>query len=155
LTSGYEAAREQDPRPPILFLRSFRDDRVRARRRERTIASTLLSPGGRPRSIDEALLDAASPYGPVVAIGNPEETTIPYGAARQSVSNEEWQMAITLLAREARCIVVAIDETEGVRWEEDMILREGLTHKAIVLVNPSLPEAARRTALSRQLGSEF
>ncbi|NKB16401.1 MAG: hypothetical protein HC774_05260, partial [Sphingomonadales bacterium] len=74
----------RDQRAPVLFLRPFADDQVRLA----TKRLMFLARAGRwlaaTRNLDVLLLNEATPYGPVVAIGNPKDRLPPYGAARVS-----------------------------------------------------------------------
>jgi hypothetical protein len=107
---------ESDKRPPILFLRSFKDDQVRLKKPRRMLWRRLLAAGEPRATLDHILVEEATPHGPVVAIGAPG-TSAPFGAARAFVDDDTWQQRVTELARNASAIVIALDDTEGVRWE--------------------------------------
>ena len=76
---------ELDNREPILFLRSFSDDKVR-------LWGKGIFGKFRRKTIDEAIKRLAERLGPFVAIANPN-TKLPHlGAAQTFFSNDTWQM---------------------------------------------------------------
>lgn len=97
--------RASDPRPPVLYLRSFEADDVMA-------ASKRLG-----SSAEEALVAALTQVGPVVALGEPGERLPPLGAARAYTPDALWQSHISDWAREARRIVLLAGDTPSFWWE--------------------------------------
>jgi hypothetical protein len=106
----------EDPRPAVLFLRSFQDDQIRLSWGKRGRFRQWLAVGEAAPTLDHAVLDEATPFGPVLAIGVPGKPP-PFGIARTYVTDAEWQDAVARFARDARAIVIALDETAGVKWE--------------------------------------
>ena len=91
-----------DLRPPVLYLRSFEEDR--------SASSTF-------DSFEQSLASVVSDIGPVIAVGRPGERLPPLGAARLYLSQESWQPTVRdLMARSALTILKA-GVTEGVLWE--------------------------------------
>jgi hypothetical protein len=82
LRFSLQSLQEIDPRPPVLFLRAFRDDQVPLRTRNVALFGRVLELGRRSNSLDQLLLDEATAYGPVVGLGSPTDKRPPYGAAR-------------------------------------------------------------------------
>lgn len=76
------AAIQADKRPPILYLRSFEEDRLKvsAPSLRRTLAERLL--GRRMRRFEEVLAWSLSRYGPVTAISPPGRKLATLGAAK-------------------------------------------------------------------------
>lgn len=112
-----EEAMAADPRPPVLYLRSFKDD-----------GSAILDDGGSklmrrmfaalaPQTPEQELADLLRHVGPVVAIGKPGEPLPELGAARLYVTNDQWQHAVTDLMKQAALVVVRIGSSAGVLWE--------------------------------------
>ena len=127
---------QADPRAPILFLRAFTDDQVR-------LPGVKLMPLGRlggwldaVKNLDWLLLEEGTPYGPVVAVGNPTDAFPPYGAARGYFEHKTWQTAVAGLAKEAMAIVICVDRTEGIWWEVEHIARLGYLTKTLFLIHP-------------------
>jgi hypothetical protein len=146
---------EADERAPILFLRAFKDDQVQLG----DVKLTLIGRAGRWlevfANLDRLLLEEATPYGPVVAIGNPSDRFPPYGAARGYFDDKTWQAAVSDLARRARAIVVCIDRTEGVWWEVGHIASLGYLAKTLFLVHPKYGAAPENPALAAEIAREL
>ena len=151
----------QDQRPPILYLRSFLDDRKQ----------TLVAPspwaimsGVRPpeylpfpwryilmanpirilRVLFGASADTSEEQlglflrrlGPFVAIGQPGERFASPGAARMYVSNEEWQDVVDSYLAQSKFVVLQPASTEGVWWEVERVLQRVAPEKILFcLVN--------------------
>ena len=152
-----------DSRPPVLFLRSFQDDRllvlatwfevftwlmtglrmsvwndfarVVAEQKAgiKYRARDLLNEICRRRALEDILLLEFSNYGPIVAIGDPRHKTRYFGAAREFHEGEEWRQAVVEHMRKSRAIIIALDESEGVGWELETLAREGLLEKTLFL----------------------
>ncbi|MFJ9848854.1 DUF4429 domain-containing protein [Streptomyces sp. NPDC101150] len=93
-----------DPRPPVLYLRSFRDDR-RARK------------PARPGSLvteEEAVSTAMAGIGPFIGLDNETETL---GAAKARVRDEDWRPAVTALMSCCSLTVMRCGEGESLFWE--------------------------------------
>jgi hypothetical protein len=158
-----------DPRPPILYLRSFQDDsellvesagvllqvgseapstklegaRTQAFRR-------ILQPGGR---LEESLARDASGIGPFVAIGAPTETLPQLGAARAYFSDDTWQSTLIRWVDLAGLIILAVGPTEWIRWELDTVVERDALSKLIILMPAGRPEdrAARWQKVTSRL----
>ena len=95
---------ELDTRPPILFLRSFGDDKAQ-------LWGRGFLGKFRGRTIDGAIKHFAERLGPFVAIANPN-TPLPHlGAAQAYFSNDTWQSAIARWAEMAQMIVMVAGRT--------------------------------------------
>jgi hypothetical protein len=129
-----------DDRAPVIFLRSFGDDKVR-----------LWGRGWygkfRRRTFDEAVMGFAQRVGPFVAVANPRTKLPRLGAAQSHLPDSTWQEAIARWVAMAQMIVMVAGRTEGIRWELDHIFtNEGHT-KLVILFPPALrkkPAAARQ-----------
>jgi hypothetical protein len=118
-----EEIRKRDPRPPVLFLRSFNDE-----------AAPILRDGG--PSLERVLTDAVRPYGPFVGIGRPGELR-PAGAARKYFPDNEWRAAVLKLMDEAALIVVLPGLTSGLDWEMQRVAEHGRLRKTIYVFAPT------------------
>jgi hypothetical protein len=105
--------RGDNPRGPVLYLRSFQDDPLTAR----------IPPTPRIQTEEEMLANVLRDVGPVTAIGRPGEPLPELGASRFYVSNAEWQQAVTDLLRRAVLVVARAGATDGLRWELEQIVR--------------------------------
>lgn len=138
-----------DPRPPVLYLRSFQDDDEVALneygfRFLRRILRWLV--WATPEQELATLLDRV---GPVIAIGKPGEELPELGAARLYVSHAQWQDAVAALMRRAALVVVRVGASPGVLWEIEQALRT-LPRQRLLFVllgeGPLAPPIAERLA---------
>jgi hypothetical protein len=138
-TELYQGVREWDARPPILFLRSFNQDKIGLKVRTRDRMLTWPAGLGRARQLDEILLETGAPFGPMVAIGDPRDPIPPLGAARIFVGDEqaEWQEVVRALIEASRAVVICPTLTESVAWEIGQVSRR-LSH-TIVLASIDMP----------------
>lgn len=141
-----ERLQRVDERQPILFLRAFKDDQVRLRPAKIALMARILELGRGRTTLDQLLLEEATPYGPVVAIGNPSDQNPPYGAARGYFDDKTWQEAVSDLARNARFIVICLDETPGIRWEVEHLLRNRHAAKTLFLLHPRFADTKANAA---------
>jgi hypothetical protein len=124
---------ELDNRQPILFLRSFADDKVRLW--GKGVVGKL-----RRRTIDEAIKRLAERLGPFVAIANPNAKLPQLGAAQTYFSNDTWQSPITSWVQIAQMIIMVAGRTEVIGWELDHILADEEQVKLVILLPPTFRE---------------
>jgi hypothetical protein len=136
----YQKARDWDGRPPIVFLRAFDQDAQKLKAHSIDPFVRFPAGCGEARTLDELLLENASVYGPVIAIGDPRDPTPPLGAARIFVPGEgnEWQHVVTSLLGASSAVVMCPSTSEGVKWELDLISDAIGRLKVIFLANPLL-----------------
>lgn len=126
-----------------MFLRSFNqdDDRVPVTGGDRFARW----PAGinRSRTLDELLLEHGSPYGPVLAIGDPRDPVPPLGAARVFVPERGngWQDVVRGLVDASKCVVMCPNTGRGVQWELDLIASSTARLTVIFLASPELSRA--------------
>ena len=138
---------KRDPRPPVLYLRYFGDDKLKLR------TATL---GGRrsfverliPRfdSFEEVLTRHLTEYGPVVAINPPGTQLAPIGAARETLTNDSWQATVREWMERAALIVIGAPPgawTPGLIWELEQIDTSNLWPKTIVVSPPLADDQLR------------
>jgi hypothetical protein len=131
----------KDGRPPVLYLRAFKDDGMRDFNPKGWIAELLglqplsffkfLGPFAnsnpvrllrllRAKSADTAEEQMAGffrRFGPVIAIGRPGERLVHGGAQRIYATEETWRQEVRRLLAVAQTVVLQPAETEGVWWE--------------------------------------
>jgi hypothetical protein len=151
-TTLYQNVREWDARAPVVFLRAFDQDSAKLHARGGDPFARWPAGVGRTRTLDEILLEHGSPYGPVIAIGDPRDPTPPLGAARIFVegAGAEWQDVVRALAGASRAVVLCPNRGEGVQWELDLIAQAGGRLQTIVLASPEL-DRAETLALFKRL----
>jgi len=134
----------RDPRPPVLYLRSFGDGGLRLR------TATL----GRPSLVErftlrrfgmfeEVLVRYLSRYGPVIAVNPPGTRLAPLRAARETVDPPGRPPAVAtwMAARMARSGLIVFlappsQATLGLQWEQRTVAEHGQWDKALVVVPP-------------------
>jgi hypothetical protein len=131
-----EQAQAVDRRRPVLFLRSFRDDGVSLAAPPSGFAYKLFGYGDRKKTLDELLLEEGTTFGPVVALGNPNDPVPPYGAARGYAQHSDWQKMVSELMEAAVAIVICVDETPSLWWEIEHVSQNAHTAKTLLLLHP-------------------
>jgi len=124
-------------RPTTLFLRSFQDDQFDFRQSRWNWIGRWFDLWSFRRNADEVLIDAAAQYGPVVALGRPGEKRIPFGAMRYYSTDEDWQTIVAATARRAQAIVICAGDSPGVLWEYELLSREHLLDRTLLLFRPT------------------
>ncbi|MDP1736005.1 MAG: hypothetical protein Q8L23_01040 [Caulobacter sp.] len=153
---------QDDPRPPVLYLRSFAQDLRGARVLDRLW--TLKNPRGAylfahpddlgtesrrehvkhligsPRSsYDEqrVFADYFSRFGPYIAAGRPGELfeNMDIGAAKLYVANADWRSTIVELLNISGIVILEAANSEGLLWEIEQLV-EIVSPFRVLLVTP-------------------
>jgi hypothetical protein len=130
----------RDPRPPVLYLRAFGDDRLKLW--TATFGRLSLAERFTPRrfdSFEQVLVRHLSRYGPVIAVNPPKTKLAPLGAARETIDSPNWQSVVARWMTEGRLIVFVTPPnqvTGGLMWELDTVSARGLWDKALIVVPP-------------------
>ena len=136
------AIRRDDPRPPIVLLRSFRDEDTSIQRSlDRQVLVGLFEKI--PERLDELLEQSLHPYGPVIAIGRPKEALPSLGAAREYVLDADWKSFVETRLREAGLVVGILGDTDGFVWEMGAVFRLSMREKLILVVPQMLSSRQR------------
>jgi len=114
-----------DRRSPILFLRSFDDEKQRYGTPNRAFLGF---------SLELRLSNHFSRFGPFVAIGSPKETVPEPGAARVLLSDDEWQSRVLRWIKDASVIVMYSGKTRWVNWELRRVLENGGAERLILMI---------------------
>jgi hypothetical protein len=132
--------------PPVVYLRSFEDDRVSlpsVLSARRPFVEMFTLRGREP--FEECLAWELAAHGPVIAIGRPGQSRASLGAAREHLDTDQWQQVISAQLAIARLIVITVGATPGLAWEVQHIVRSGYLDKAVFVVAPvAEPERRRR-----------
>lgn len=135
IATSVSEALAADARPPILLLRSFRDD-------GREVG--LLDDDALPATLEDALVDRLSRRGPVISVGRPNESLPPLGASREYVTGD-WQQRVRQLISEAAIVVAILDRTPGLLWEIEQIFTLDRQDRLIIVApDEGLFELSRR-----------
>ncbi len=121
-----------DARRPILFLRSFQDDRKPGRFQ---LGWTFVD-----YSLESRLGSYFSHFGPFIAVGSRTDPAPTLGAARAFLSDAEWQASVSGWMVSASVIVLFVGTTESVNWELRHVIDRGYLDKLILL----FPQMQRR-----------
>jgi hypothetical protein len=99
-----QALMSSDPRPPVLYLRSFKDDETTSR---------LLNLSTEEQELATVMLE----IGPFIAFGEPGEVSPEPGAARLYAEEEHWRSMVENLMSRARLVVARVGDTKSFWWE--------------------------------------
>jgi hypothetical protein len=118
-----------DPRNPVLYLRSFTDDGVAATVVERSPLEIGIMRTPPRLTEEEIIANELSRIGPCVAVGSPGERLPSLGMARRYYGNDEWQEEVQKLMQRAELVVMRATGglTPGFLWELE---------EAVKIVNP-------------------
>ena len=125
-----------DPRPPVLYLRSFRHDGSGANDPYWLNLKVFNLEGLPELSYEERLVEQLTRVGPVVAIGRPSEPIPEFGAARMYVEDDKWQQEVARLAEQSRLIVIRVGVRSGLLWEFEQVVSK-FADKTIIYSEPS------------------
>ena len=138
---------ERDPRPMVLYLRSFGDDSARVRRAALARRSLIerFSPS-RYDSFEEVLVRQLTTVGPVVAINPPGTRLAPLGAARETMPHDAWQGRVDDWINHAALVVISSPPSvasPGLVWELQQVTDRGRWGNTLIVV-PPVPDAQVR-----------
>ena len=143
-----------DPRPPVIYMRSFKDDAAAS-------MPVMSGPPGWailfPKELvteEEIVAHILNDFGPMVTIGKPGEQLRELGAARMYVSDQEWQEKVAALMRSAKLVVLRLGQTEGLWWELEQSIGKLRPEQLLVFV-PRVREKAAREAIRRRAEALF
>ncbi len=124
----------KDPRPPVVYLRSFRDDPIAAEEEPQPSQGTMpgmIYPGP---TEEQQLAKIMNQIGPFIAIGDPNEKIPQLGAARSYVSGTEWKDRVLAWILRARLVVLRAGTTEGFWWEAETVFENVKPERVVVLL---------------------
>lgn len=134
-----EEAESKDPRPPVVFLRSFNDELadktpwsvIRNPFSDRRLAKEV--PPGSPyeRDLMERLFKKVGPY---LAIGRPGESFADPGPARFYLPDDKWQDFVVSRLRRAQLVIIRAGVTPGLGWEMEQVVALVPPRKIIILL---------------------
>jgi hypothetical protein len=106
------------------------------------------------QTFEEFFMDSVrTRLGPFVALGNPQDSLRPLGAARTYIPDEGWQEELKRLVAEARCILTPVSQSRNLQWELEYLREAGLHEKLFILTPPgtSAPSSSRFARVSNFL----
>lgn len=132
---------EDDPRNPVLYLRSFTDDKVAATVVERSPLELNIMRAPPRLTEEEIIANELSRIGPCVAVGSPGERLPPLGMARRYYENDEWQEGVQKLMQSAELVVMRATSgvTPGFLWELERAVKI-VDPKKLLIILPFMIE---------------
>jgi hypothetical protein len=120
----------EDKRPPVVYLRSFKDDEK--------AATPIMEESQSPVPIffteEEYLVDALNDFGPCVAIGQPGEKLPALGAARMYLDDDKWQDKVRELLASSSLVVLRAGDTPNFFWEVEQSAKFVKPKNIIILI---------------------
>lgn len=137
---------KDDPRPPVLLLRSFQDDslevRVHAENEATPVERLNIESFAR---FEEVVAWALWKHGPIRAIGQPGTRLQPLGAVRDYYSDDQWQPAVRKYIDDSALIVFVVGRSPGLLWEVENVRSHRALAKCVFVLPPvSLEEIELR-----------
>ncbi|HEX4697477.1 MAG TPA: hypothetical protein VH254_07370 [Candidatus Udaeobacter sp.] len=136
-----ESVLKDDARPPVLYLRSFKDESADSSvfQRFKGIAyseKTWLAQTVPNNSIQEqdALGYVFRKIGPYIALGKPGEELPELGSSKVYTSNDEWQNSIRGFFEKSRLVIFRAGLTESLKWELAEIVRTVSPQKVLMIL---------------------
>ena len=132
--------RAKDPRPPVVYFRSFDVDSQMVIAQGRGASWARFFYYTVSVSPEQEMGFILGQVGPVVAIGKPGERLPELGAARIYVPDDQWREVVTTWMSEAALVVFRAGETEGLWWEIEQALAR-CSRRRILIVEIGPPQA--------------
>jgi MFS family permease len=148
----------EDPRKPVLLLRSFQDDSLEVRVHAETQATPVEQMNIESFSrFEEVIAWALWEYGPIRAIGQPGTQLQPLGAVRDYYADDEWQQAVRSYIDDSSMVVFVVGRSPGLLWEVSNVRAQGKLGKCVFILPPVPLEeiAVRMRVLASALGLSF
>jgi len=123
-----------DKRKHIVYLRAFEQDKYFLKNKK-SLSNFFRYIKGRD-SLDSLMLEECWSVGTVIALGNPTDKKIPYGASRYYAQDDEWQSYVHEILDEAKYIYMFLQGTNGVKWEVEQLVDMNKLQKTVFIVAP-------------------
>jgi hypothetical protein len=128
-----------DPRPPVIYLRSFQDEAheasVTAFFRDAFTGEQLAGDIPHSGPTEQLLLSQFfSTIGPYEALGNPAEVIPHTGARHIYKAHDTWQADLSPRLDRARLVIVHAGATPGLQWEIGYLIRRIAPMRVLLLM---------------------
>jgi hypothetical protein len=117
----------EDKRPPVVYLRSFKDDKITSRAIRQTSWPVFYTE-------EEYLVDVLHDFGPCIAIGQPGENLPNLGAARMYLEDNTWQDRVRELVISSKLVVLRAGNTQNFLWEVEQSAKNVKPEHIIILI---------------------
>jgi TM2 domain-containing membrane protein YozV len=143
-----------DPRPPVVYLRSFEADSEIFLRPDGfwNKAATILFDYAVTFSPEQELAEILNHVGPVIAIGKPGEPLPELGAARLYVGDADWKAKVSDMMARSRLVIIRTGSTPNLEWEIDHAMTR-VPRRQILLV--SLGDAKKTAVFDQYFEQRF
>jgi hypothetical protein len=138
-----------DPRSPVLYMRSFADDKLSRRTHMMLLPGMLLL--RTLRTEEEQISRVFDRLGPVIAIGEPGEELPPLGAARLLVAESQWKPEVRALMDKARLLLIRAGTSPGVLWEISAAVEQNRPEALLLIVSAEQQEYGSFCAAAQPL----
>ncbi len=127
-----------DPRPRIVWLRSFRNDELRV---DSIVSHIPLDHEShflsfKKSKLEELIVEMLSNFGPVVAIDGDRPKRFTLGAYRLNTNELSWKKTVHEQVSLAKYVFVLLDSTPSLMWELAQIREIAPLEKIFLLVPP-------------------
>ena len=127
-----------NPQTYVLLLRSFRFDGMPISIYNdgwKSVVTAFL--GSKRNYFEERLKATFEDIGAFITIGQPGESILPFGAAREYIDNTNWQNLVLKRAQSARLIIMVIDEGSSIEWEIGHVTRQVELQRILIILPPN------------------
>lgn len=119
-----------DPRPPVLILRTYRDDD------RGTVKTDFLETVDPEAKVGHQLNAILSSYGPVITLENPSTKTPLLGPSTKRMDDETWQQEVLSDLERAGLIIIIAGLGRWLFWELNQVVERGLLYRTILIIPP-------------------
>jgi hypothetical protein len=144
-TGGIKQALQDDPRPPVLYLRAFdSEDKTFAllsydESQQLGVPIRNLAAWRHPATLEEYFAqEITRSVGPFIALGDPYDYISPGGAEREYFDDNGWQDVFRDLAQQSRFMLMRPEHSGNLLWELQFIRNSGLLGKLFIVTRPVL-----------------
>jgi hypothetical protein len=142
-----------DPRPPVLYLRSFEaDSKIVLRPDGFWNKATMLFDYMVTFSPEQELAEILNRIGPMIAIGKPGEPLPELGAARLYVADADWKAKVTDMMGRSRLVIIRTGSTPNLEWEIEQAITR-VPRRQILFV--SFGDAKKTAGFDRYFEERF
>jgi len=142
-----------DPRPPVLYLRSFEADSTIVLRPDGFWnKASMLFDYMVTFSPEQELAEILNQMGPVIAIGKPGEPLPELGAARLYVGDADWKAKVSDMMARSRLLIIRTGSTPNLEWEIEQAMMR-VPRRQILFV--SLGDAKKTAGFDRYFEERF
>jgi len=135
---------KNDTRPPVLLLRSFKDDRAAVMPNALWRRIVLLFSLGQFESVKKRLEEVAAvvlhSLGPFIAVANLRSKVSQLGAFRAKLEDDEWQHFVLQQIQTSRLIVKIASKSLSGTWELQQACKKNALRKMLLLFPPKTDE---------------